>query len=282
MKEAVPSPVRSRQPVSQAAVVLIALLALSSCTTIPADKENGKQASAQTKLLSVAESIEAKGESATALALYERAAANAPHDVSMRVRLGNARLKAGDADAAEEAFRAALEIEPGNAAALLGLGTAQLQKGEAESAARSLAPAAEALNSVVAYNRLGTALIFSGNGPSAESAFSKALSLQPANLDTATNLALAEALSNNMTQAVTHMTGVISSPLAERRHFINYLIVLTMAGESEKARSVAVPDMSAKQKNQILAKAAKLRSIPDAGRRAQEIGLLSSTGDGVT
>ncbi len=282
MKEAVPSPVRSRQPVSQAVVVLIALLALSSCTTIPADKENGKQASAQTKLLSVAESIEAKGESATALALYERAAANAPHDVSMRVRLGNARLKAGDADAAEEAFRAALEIEPGNAAALLGLGTAQLQKGEAESAARSLAPAAEALNSVVAYNRLGTALIFSGNGPSAESAFSKALSLQPANLDTATNLALAEALSNNMTQAVTHMTGVISSPLAERRHFINYLIVLTMAGESEKARSVAVPDMSAKQKNQILAKAAKLRSIPDAGRRAQEIGLLSSTGDGVT
>ncbi len=282
MKEAVPSPVRSRQPVSQAVVVLIALLALSSCTTIPADKENGKQASAQTKLLSVAESIEAKGESATALALYERAAANAPNDVSMRVRLGNARLKAGDAEAAEEAFRAALEIEPGNAAALLGLGTAQLQKGEAESAARSLAPAAEALNSVVAYNRLGTALIFSGNGPSAESAFSKALSLQPANLDTATNLALAEALSNNMTQAVTHMTGVISSPLAERRHFINYLIVLTMAGESEKARSVAVPDMSAKQKNQILAKAAKLRSIPDAGRRAQEIGLLSSTGDGVT
>lgn len=282
MKEAVPSPVRSRRPVSQAVVVLIALLALSSCTTIPADKENGKQSSAQTKLLSVAESIEAKGESATALALYERAAANAPHDVSMRVRLGNARLKAGDAEAAEEAFRAALEIEPGNAAALLGLGTAQLQKGEAESAARSLAPAAEALNSVVAYNRLGTALIFSGNGPSAESAFSKALSLQPANLDTATNLALAEALSNNMTQAVTHMTGVISSPLAERRHFINYLIVLTMAGESEKARSVAVPDMSAKQKNQILAKAAKLRSIPDAGRRAQEIGLLSSTGDGVT
>lgn len=282
MKKATSSSGCCRHPVGRATGAFVVLLALSACTTIPADKEKGKQTSAQTKLLSVAESIEAKGESATALALYERAAANAPNDASMRVRLGNARLKAGDADAAEEAFRAALEIEPGNAAALLGLGTAQLQKGEAESAARSLTPAAEALNSVVAYNRLGTALVFSGNGEGAEGAFSKALSLQPANLDTATNLALAEALSNNMTQAVTHMAGVVSSPLAERRHFINYLIVLTMAGESEKARSVAVPDMSAKQKNQILAKAAKLRSIPDAAGRAREIGLLSSAGDGVT
>ncbi|APG87293.1 Flp pilus assembly protein TadD, contains TPR repeat (plasmid) [Sinorhizobium americanum CCGM7] len=263
--------------------IVVALLALSACTTVPADKEKDKQASAQTKLLSVAESIEAKGERATALALYERAAVNAPNDASMRVRLGNARLKAGDAEAAEEAFRAALEINPKDPDALLGLGTAQLQKGEAESAARSLAPAAEALNSVVAYNRLGTALVFSGNGGAAEGAFSRALALQPSNLDTATNLALAEALSNNLTQAVTHMAGVVGSPLAERRHFVNYLIVLTMAGETEKARSVAVPEMSARQKSQILAKAAKLRSIPDVARRAQEIGLLAaSRNDGVT
>jgi Flp pilus assembly protein TadD len=256
-----------------------ALLVLSACTTVPADKEKDKQAGAQTKLLSIAQSIEAKGESGTALALYERAAANAPNDASMRVRLGNARLKAGDAEGAEEAFRAALEIDPKDADALLGLGTAQLQKGEAESAARSLAPAAEALNSVVAYNRLGTALVFSGNGGAAEGAFSRALALQPSNLDTTTNLALAEALSNNLAQAVTHMTTVVGSPLAERRHFVNYLIVLTMAGETEKARSVAVPEMSARQKSQILAKAAKLRSIPDVAKRAQEIGLLASSRD---
>ncbi|WP_018238602.1 tetratricopeptide repeat protein [Ensifer sp. BR816] len=274
---------RRRRAVGRGIGAVVALLALSACTTVPADKEKDKAAGAQTKLLSVAESIEAKGESATALALYERAAANAPNDASMRVRLGNARLKAGDAEGAEETFRAALEIDPKDPDALLGLGTAQLQKGEADSAARSLAPAAEALNSVVAYNRLGTALVFSGNGGAAEGAFSRALALQPSNLDTATNLALAEALSNNLTQAVTHMTGVVGSPLAERRHFVNYLIVLTMAGETEKARSVAVPDMSATQKSQILAKAAKLRSIPDVARRAQEIGLLAaSRNDGVT
>ena len=87
---------------------VITLLALSACTTVPADKEKDKRASAQTKLLSVAESIEAKGASGTALALYERANTNAPNDAWMRVRLGNARLKAGDAEAAEEAFRAAL------------------------------------------------------------------------------------------------------------------------------------------------------------------------------
>jgi Flp pilus assembly protein TadD len=255
---------------------LLAVLALSSCTTTSAEKEKEKPSSEQKKLLSIAESIEAKGESATAIALYERAAENAPSDVSLRVRVGNARLKAGDVEGAEEAFRTALEINPQDAEALLGLGTAQLRKGEAESAARTLAPAAQALNSVVAYNRLGTALVFSGNGAAAEEAFSKALSLQPANLDTTTNLALAEALSNDLPQAVTHMGNVVGSPLAQRRHFVNYLIVLAMAGETEKARAFNVPDMSAKQKSQILAKAAKLRSISDPAKRAQEIGLLAS------
>ncbi|GCA49986.1 tetratricopeptide repeat protein [Sinorhizobium sp. KGO-5] len=261
---------------------LLALLALSSCTTTSAENEKDEPSSGQKKLLSIAESIEAKGESATALALYERAAENAPGDVSLRVRVGNARLKAGDVEGAEEAFRAALQVNPQDAEALLGLGTAQLRKGEAELAARTLIPAAQALNSVVAYNRLGTALVFSGNGAAAEEAFSKALSLQPANLDTTTNLALAQALSNDLPQAVMHMGNVIGSPLAQRRHFVNYLIVLAMAGETEKARAFDVPDMSARQKNQILAKAAKLRSISDPARRAQEVGLLTSAKDGVT
>lgn len=261
---------------------LLALLALSSCTTTSAEKEKDEPSSGQKKLLSIAQSIEAKGESATALALYERAAENAPGDVSLRVRLGNARLRAGDAEGAEEAFRAALQVNPQDAEALLGLGTAQLRKGEAESAARTLVPAAQALNSVVAYNRLGTALVFSGNGAAAEGAFSKALSLQPANLDTTTNLALAQALSNDLPQAVMHMGNVVGSPLAQRRHFVNYLIVLAMAGETDKARAFDVPDMSARQKNQILAKAAKLRSISDPARRAQEVGLLTSAKDDVT
>ncbi|UWU17078.1 tetratricopeptide repeat protein (plasmid) [Rhizobium sullae] len=260
--------------------VLLALQALSSCTTTSAEKEKDKPSSEQAKLLNIAHSIEAKGESATALALYERAAANAPDDVSLRVRLANARLRAGDAEGAEKDFRAALQVSPQDPEALLGLGTAQLRKGEAASAARTLAPAAEALNSVIAYNRLGTALVFSGSGAAAEEAFSKALSLQPANLDTTTNLALAEALANDLPQAVTHMSSVVASPLAERRHFVNYLIVLTMAGETEKARSVGVPDMTEKQKSAILAKAAKLRSISDTARRAQEIGLLASSKDG--
>ena len=261
---------------------LLALLVLSSCTTTSAENEKDEPSSGQKKLLSIAESIEAKGESATALALYERAAENAPGDVSLRVRVGNARLKAGDVEGAEEAFRAALQVNPQDAEALLGLGTAQLRKGETELAARTLIPAAQALNSVVAYNRLGTALVFSGNGAAAEEAFSKALSLQPANLDTTTNLALAQALSNDLPQAVMHMGNVIGTPLAQRSHFVNYLFVLAMAGETEKARAFDVPDMSARQKNQILAKAAKLRSISDPARRAQEVGLLTSAKDGVT
>ncbi|MGH6861612.1 MAG: tetratricopeptide repeat protein [Phyllobacterium sp.] len=227
--------------------------------------------------MNIANDIEAKGESGTALALYERAAEMSTTDSTVHVRLGDARMRDGDPDGAEKAYRSALQINPQDAKALLGLGTVQLQQGEAQSAARTLAPAAQALNSVSAYNKLGTALILGGDGAAAEGAFAKALALQPSNLDTKTNLALAQALSNKLPDASTSMTSVVASPLAQKRHFVNYMIVLSLAGDSAGARAVDVPDMPARQKSQILAKAAKLRSIQSPAERAQAIGLLAST-----
>ncbi|MCX8280279.1 tetratricopeptide repeat protein [Phyllobacterium sp. 0TCS1.6C] len=252
---------------------------LAGCTTTEqTEKKTAKPPSSeQSKLLNIARDVEAKGESGTALALYERAAEMSSSDSTIHVKLGNARLKNGDSDGAEKAYRSALQINPQDAHALLGLGTIQLQRGEADAAARTLAPAAQAINSVSAYNKLGTALILSGQGPAAESAFAKALALQPGNLDTKTNLALAQALSNKLPEASAGMNAVVSSPLAEKRHYVNYMIVLSLSGDMAAAKAVQVPDMAAGQKNQILAKASRLRSIQSPAERAQAIGVLAST-----
>jgi Flp pilus assembly protein TadD len=258
--------------------VLILSLALSGCISGTAEQSAGKKpvVNEQSRLMKIARDIDAKGESGTALALYERAAEMSPNDSTVHVRLGNARMKAGDSEGAEQAYRAALQINPQDANAMLGLGTVQLQNGDASAAARILAPAAPAVNTVSAYNKLGTAMVLSGDGAGAEGAFAKALALQPGNLDTKTNLALAQALSNKLPDASSSMNSVVTSPLAEKRHFVNYMIILSMSGDSAGARAIDVPDMSANQKSQILAKAARLRSIQDPAKRAQAIGLLAS------
>lgn len=258
--------------------LLLAGTAISGCVATTAEQSAAsKPVNEQSRLMNIARDIEAKGESGTALALYERAAEMSTTDSSIHVKLGNARMKDGDSDGAEKAYRSALQINPQDANALLGLGTLQLQRGEANSAARTLAPAAQAINSVSAYNKLGTALVLAGDGAGAEGAFAKALALQPSNLDTKTNLALAQALSNKLPDASTTMDNVVASPLAEKRHFINYMIILSLSGDAAHARAIDVPDMPANQKNQILAKAAKLRSIQSPAERAQAIGLLAST-----
>ncbi|MHC1551797.1 tetratricopeptide repeat protein [Phyllobacterium sp. K27] len=252
-------------------------LMVTGCMSGSAEQAAAKRpVSEQSRLMKIARDIDAKGESGTALALYERAAEMSENDSTVHVRLGNARMKAGDPEGAEQAYRSALQINPQDAKAMLGLGTIQLQSGDASSAARILAAAAPAVNTVSAYNKLGTARVLSGDGAGAEGAFTKALALQPGNLDTKTNLALAQALSNKLPDASTSMNSVVTSPLAEKRHFINYMIILSMSGDSAGARAIDVPDLPANQKNQILAKAAKLRSIEDPAKRAQAIGLLAS------
>lgn len=259
-------------------LLLFAGVASSGCVATTAERSAAdKPADEQSKLLNIARDIDAKGESGTALALYERAAEMSATDSSIHVKLGNARMKDGDPDGAEKAYRSALQINPQDANALLGLGTVQLQRGEAGAAARTLAPAAQAINSVSAYNKLGTSLVLAGDGAAAQGAFAKALALQPSNLDTKTNLALAQALSNKLPDAETSMVSVVASPLAEKRHFVNYMIILSLSGDAARARAIDVPDMPANQKNQILAKAAKLRSIQSPAERAQAIGLLAST-----
>jgi len=257
-------------------VAAIAAAVLSACTTTGTTTETAeKPANDPSRLMKIARDVETRGDSTTALALYERAAEMSA-DPSVSIRLGEARLKSNDLKGAEEAFRAALQKSPNQPQALLGLGTAQLRNGEAEAAVRTLTPAAQAAGTVAAYNKLGTALVLAGRSDEAKNAFKKAVALEPGNLDTQTNLALAEALSNEADTGATTMRSVTQSPLAQRRHFINYIIVLSLAGRTDEARAVDVPDMPKANKERVLKQAAKLRSISDPVARARAIGLLAS------
>lgn len=248
--------------------LLLTCMALGACTTT-AVSPNGEQA----RLLSLADDINQRGDHATAAAMYERAAELTPEDPRLHVRLGNARLAAGNAEAAKASFRTALRLDIENAEALLGLGTTQLQLGEAESAVRNLSKAAPEIDTPVAWSRLGAAHALVGQGESATHAFSQAAALRPHDPDALTNLALAYSLAGESAEAVELMHRVSDSPLAEARHFRNLILVLVLARETELARSIAIPEMPANERQSLIEQAARIGEIADPASRARAMGL---------
>jgi Flp pilus assembly protein TadD len=230
----------------------------------------------EARLVGLARDIESRGESGTALALYERAAEIAKESPAAQARLGEARLKVGDADGAAEAFEAALVRDQSFAPALLGLGTVKLNRGETAEAVRRLSVAAPQVKTATAYNRLGTALTLDGRPSEAKAAYATARQLDPQNIDIAANTALAEALSGEFEPAVQRMRAVAQSPLAKPRHHRNLIVVLTLAGRDAEATAVSAPDMNTRQKAAFVAQAKKLGAIVHLGERARAIGLMAS------
>lgn len=249
-------------------------LALAGCSTTTKTAEGPKNDEA--RLVALAQDIERRGDKIAAISLYERAAKSSGDTVGSYSRLGKAQLAAGEPDQAAKSFRVALDAAPNDGQALLGLGTAQLQSSEVESAARTLAVAAPIVKTATAYNRLGTARVLTGDGQGAETAFAQARALDPANLDTQSNLGLAQAVAGRNDAAEATLRAVTESPRAEARHFRNLMLVLTLGRHDGEAAAVAVPDYPDAEKKAFLADARKVRSIKSPADRARAIGLLAS------
>ncbi len=250
------------------AALLLSCLTLGACSTI-----GSGQAGEEARLLSLADDIGQRGDHATAAAMYERAAELSADDPQIHVRLGNARLNAGNAEAAKASFRTALTLDIENTDALLGLGTAQLRLGEVESAVRNLQKAAPEIDTLAAWSRLGAAHALMGQGEPAQHAFSQAAALSPHSPDALTNLALAHSLTGEDDEAIELMRRVSDSPLAEERHFRNMVLILVLAQELEQAHSVTLPEMSPSQRQSLIEQASRIGEIADPATRARAMGL---------
>lgn len=252
----------------------IRLPILLSCSLLVACATTAEQAE-ESSLLSLADDIAAQGDYATATTLYERAAELSDEDVNINVRLGDARLASGDLQGALRSYRAALEKNIDSPTALLGLGSTQLRLDKVESALRNLRRAAPALDTPTAWSRLGAAQALLGvkEGEAAVSSFSRAAELLPDAPDAQANLALAQSLAGQHATAVAHIRDVASSPLAEDRHFHSLILILILAGDTQQAETIEIPDMPASQRQSLIEQAQRIRALPDIGERARAIGL---------
>jgi Flp pilus assembly protein TadD len=262
---------------SYAAPALLACL-LAGCGTMAQswlDAAASTEKPDQDGLMRVASDIEAQGQIAAALPIYEQAAA-ASNDAPTQLRLGDAYTRAGKTDQAIQAYRAALAVAPDNPAALLGLGSALVKAGDAEGAVVALAKAAPIVNTMSAYNRLGVAQILAGQFSQAHQSFDTASALAPEDLDIRTNLALAAALDGQETKAIDATRTVVASPGAEARHRRNLMIVYGLLGRADEGRAAAPKGLSAAEVKKLLARATAIRAISDAKARAKALGTIMS------
>jgi Flp pilus assembly protein TadD len=229
----------------------------------------------QDGLMRVASDIEAQGQIAAALPIYERAAANSS-DATAQLRLGDAYTRAGKTDQAIQAYRAALAVAPDNPDALLGLGSALVKAGDADGAVVALAKVAPIVNTMTAYNRLGVAQTLTGQFAQAHESFDAASALAPDDLDIRTNLALAAALEGQETKAIDVARSVVASPGALPRHRRNLMIVYGLLGLVDEGRAAAPKGLSASEAKKLLARAMAIRAISDAKARAKALGTIMS------
>jgi Flp pilus assembly protein TadD len=224
-------------------------------------------------LMRVAADIEAQGQVAAALPIYERAATTS-NDAAAQLRLGGAYMRAGKTDQAIQAYRAALAGAPDNPDALLGLGSALVRAGDPDGAVVALAKVAPIVKTMSAYNRLGVAQTLAGSFAQAQESFEAASALAPDDLDIRTNIALAAALDGQETKAIEATRAVVASPGAQARHRRNLMIVFGLLGRVAEGRAAAPSELSAKEVKRLLTRASAIRAISDAKERAKALGTI--------
>lgn len=257
----------------------VALAALSACQTVKPDADKTAEAQDSTqssRLIKLAQDIEARGESGTAIALYQRATAMPDAKPITFVKTGDAYLRAGNPEEAVKAYRAALAKSPSDGQALLGLGSAMLEVGDVEAGMQALSQAAPMVNTAQAYNRLGVAQTFAGQTGEAQNTFAQALKLAPNDLDIETNLALAAALEGNTTTALPIVERVGAASDAQLYHKRNVVIIYGLLGLGDQVKSAPPTGLTTEEIHTLVARAKSIRAKNTVQARAKALGSMAA------
>ncbi|MCV3242353.1 tetratricopeptide repeat protein [Mesorhizobium sp. ZC-5] len=257
----------------------VAVLALSGCQTAKskADAKAAETQAASTqsdRLMKLAADIEARGESETAIALYQKATAMPDAKPTAFVKAGEAYMRAGYSTEAVQAYRAALSKAPNDGSAMLGLGSAMIETGDVEAGIRALSQAAPIVNTSRAYNRLGVAQTFAGQVDQAQVTFGQALRLEPGDLDIQTNMALAAALGGNAAAAIPLVQKVEAAPGAQLHHKRNVVVVYGLLGQADHIKASPPTGLSTKEINTLLARAKSIRAKGSTQAKAKALGSI--------
>ena len=257
------------------AVVLVLLLAACQ-TTGQCDPSNSAAAApseASGKLMRVADETRAHGDPATALGLYRRLHETRPSDPVPLARIGSTLAQLKDYGNAAQAYREAIALTPNDPALRRGLASVLLSLGQPEPAIAELEIAiAKRPDDPHLLNALGVAHDILGRHDLAQEDYRNGLHLLPRDAGLRNNYALSLALSGDYGGAVATLLEVVNDPTSPPRYRLNLALVYGLAGDAEKAATVARGSLPEDAVRNNLAYYVMLRGMDDRARVAAIMG----------
>lgn len=219
------------------------------------------------------------GDPAGAVKLYRAAYQADPTDPHNLQRMGEAFLEMNAPMRAEQAFRGALTLAPGDDATKRGLALSLLAQGRAAEALSLLQQVAANSTDPRLLRAEGTALDMLGRQTEAQAIYRKALRHAPIDADLHGNLALSLALSGDAQNALREMQASVASPNPDPRQDANVVLVLALTGNVAAAQARGEATIGAAATQELLARANAARSATTAPARAVAIGLMTTGGE---
>ncbi|MEM9442982.1 MAG: tetratricopeptide repeat protein [Pseudomonadota bacterium] len=256
--------------ISTGACLAVLVLGLSAC----ASQESVQVSQDSASIVRLADSLRERGQLATAIAFYQKAAAQSDSAGDLIV-LGQALAEAGAYERASDAFRRALVREPGHPDALLGYGTSLLALGDIDKSIQFLEQLVNegSGTDTKRYSALGAAFDSAGRHDQAVAAYTAGLDIRPDDLDLKTNLALSYVFNDRHVEAINLMIEVTNTLEARPVHHRNHVLVLALAGQESQALATGIRMIGDRETQDVMAQAATLRQLSTGADRARALGV---------
>ena len=259
-------------------------LLVGACAPIETATEEARPTASKTepktdtqRVMAVADAARARGDMATAAALFARASELDPESAAPVLAFAEiARHMDRFADAFA-AYERAIALAPGNPDALASLGKALLASGRAADAivafegALALRPAdAQVLNG------FGIALDRFGDHEAAQQRYIDGLEIAPDDFALSNNLAFSLAITGAYADAIRFLSRLAAAPSANARIRQNLALVHGLAGNLDEAAEFARADLDEDAVSNNLAYYARLRAMPAAARATEILSAFGS------
>lgn len=231
--------------------------------------------------LNVADAAIAGGDPSMALSVSQSVLQTDPHNVDALIHEGDAYYALARCPAAVAAYQLALQGDPKSTAAETGLGRCLIKTDPKSAEAALIAAVQDDPGNAAALNDLGIARDLQGNFAGAVGPYQQALLAQPGMTAAEVNLGLSLALSGNGPQALQYLGPLATGQSATPKIREDYAAALVASGRESEARQVLSVDLAPDQVQPVLDGfnsiiAASQAPLPPAGPAASSASVGSS------
>jgi Flp pilus assembly protein TadD len=236
-----------------AGLALAGMMALAGCAQTQAGPQMAGAPAQPAGVMNVADAAISGGDPSMALKVSQAALASNPQDLDALYHEGAAYYAMNRCMDAIAVYKVALGIDAKSAEAQVGIGRCELKRNAMQAEQAFTAAVQDDPNNAAALNDLGIARDLQGNHAGAVDPYQKALLLKPGEISTEVNIGMSLALSGDGEDALQYLGPLATSQDATPKIRQDYAAALVAAGRSTEARAVLAVDLPPDGVNQLMA-----------------------------